>query len=67
MWQPKAIAIVSSWNNVGDVFPFSMLFSVLFPIPVFSANCINVQFFFVRISHSKTFILHLLSGGNCKI
>lgn len=53
----SAIAIVSSWNNVGDTFPFSMLLSVDFPIPDFFANCIKVNRFSVLFSHNRIFTL----------
>lgn len=56
----NAIASVSSWNSVGDTFPFSMLLIVDFPIPDFLDNSINVNPFWVLISHNK--ILTLLTS-----
>ena len=57
MFTPNAIAIISSWNNVGDTLPFSMLFIVDFPIPDFFDNSINVNPFEVLISHNRIFTL----------
>ena len=54
---PIAMAIISSWNNVGDTLPFSMLLSVDFPIPDFFANSTNVNRFSVLISHKRIFTL----------
>lgn len=57
IFTPNAIAIISSWNNVGDTLPFSMLFIVDFPIPDFFDNSINVNPFEVLISQTRIFIL----------
>ena len=57
MFTPNAIAIISSWNIVGDTLPFSMLFIVDFPIPDFFDNSINVNPFEVLISHNRIFTL----------
>lgn len=50
----SAIAIASSCFNVGDTLPFSMLLSVDFPNPVFSASFNNVNRFSVLFSHNVT-------------
>ena len=57
MFTPNAIAIISSWNNVGDTLPFSMLFIVDFPIPDLLDSSINVNPFDVLISQTRIFIL----------
>ena len=51
------MAISSSWNSVGDTFPFSMLLSVDFPRPDFFANSISVRPFSVLAFHVKIFIV----------
>lgn len=53
----SAMAIFSSCINVGDTLPFSMLLSVDFPNPVFSASCTRVNCFSVLFSHNVTCIL----------
>lgn len=53
----KASAMTSSSSNVGDVFPFSMLFSVLLLMPVMAASCASVRCFSVRACHVSIFIV----------
>lgn len=67
MFTFNAIAIISSWNNVGDTLPFSMLFIVDFPIPDFFDNSINVKPFKVLTSHTRIFTLLLTSSPMRKV
>ena len=57
MFTSNAIAIISSWNNVGDTLPFSMLLIVDFPIPDFFDNSISVKPLEVLTSHTRIFTL----------
>lgn len=49
-----AAAILSSCQSVGDVFPFSMLFSVVLLIPVSASSCRSVRSARILACHVKT-------------
>ena len=58
--QSSAVAIAYSCRSVGEVFPFSILLSVVLLIPVNASSCTSVSFFFVRACHVSTSMSMLL-------